>query len=118
MFFGLLLNLVGLAGFFGTGATHYTALIPCALGLLLVISGLIAKKEALRQHAMHVAVLVALLGFVMTVTAFKELGFAIENITDPKAAAIMAKSVTALLCGAFFVLCVRSFVKARLLKKY
>lgn len=116
--FGILLNLVGLIGFFGTGATHYTALIPCGLGLLLIICGLIGKKEHLRQHAMHVAVLVALLGFVMTITAFKKLGFAFENMSDPKAASIMAKSVTSLLCGAFFILCVRSFVKARLLKKY
>lgn len=115
--FGFLLNLVGLVGFFGTGATHYTALIPCALGLLLIISGLVAKKESLRQHAMHVAVLIGLLGFIMTVSAFKKLGFAVENISDPKSAAIIAKSATALLCGVFFVLCVRSFVKARLLNK-
>ncbi|MEI6416520.1 MAG: hypothetical protein WCO92_02235, partial [Verrucomicrobiota bacterium] len=67
--FGLLLNIIGLVGFFGTGSTHYTALIPCALGLLLIISGLIARKENLRRHAMHVAVLVAFLGFLGTVSA-------------------------------------------------
>lgn len=116
--FGLLLNLIGLVGFFGTGGTHYTALIPCLLGILLIVSGLIAKKEHLRRHAMHVAVLISLFGFIMTVKAFQKLGFAFENMNDPKAAAIMAKSATALLCGLFFILCIRSFVKARLLKKY
>lgn len=62
--FGLLLSVVGLIGFLGTGATHYTALIPCGLGVLLILSGLVARKEKLRPHAMHVAVLVSLVGFV------------------------------------------------------
>lgn len=116
--FGFLINLVGLVGFFGTGATHYTALIPCILGLLLIVCGLIAKKESLRQHAMHVAVLVALIGFLGTASALGKIPLLFAATTDPKAAAIIAKSATALLCGLFFVLSVRSFVKARLLKKY
>jgi len=116
--FGLLLNLVGLVGFFETGATHYTALIPCELGLLLIIAGLIAKKEHLRQHAMHVAVLVTLIGFIATASALGKIPLLFQATPDPKAAAIMAKSATALLCGTFFILCVRSFVRARLLKKY
>ncbi|MBM3857083.1 MAG: hypothetical protein FJ390_03875 [Verrucomicrobia bacterium] len=116
--FGLLLNLVGLVGFFETGATHYTALIPCAFGLLLMLCGFIAKKESLRPHAMHVAVLVALIGFLGTVSALGKIPLLFSATADPKAAAIIAKSATALLCALFFVLCVRSFVKARLLKKY
>ena len=115
--FGILLNIVGLFGFLETGATHYTALIPCALGLLLILSGLIAKKENLRRHAMHVAVLVALLGFLGTASAFGKINLLFAATADPKAAAIMAKSATAFLCLLFFILCVRSFVKARLLKK-
>lgn len=115
--FGLLLNLIGLVGFFGTGATHYTALIPCGLGLLLILCGLIAKKENLRPHAMHVAVLVALIGFLGTASALGKISLLLDPTTDPKAAAIMAKIGTALLCGIFFILCIRSFVNARLLKK-
>lgn len=117
LIFGFLLNLVGLVGFFGTGATHYTALIPCGLGLLLMLSGLIAKKEALRPHAMHVAVLVALLGFVATVSALKNYPMLFDWAANPKAPAILAKIATALLCGIFFLLCVRSFVRARLMRK-
>lgn len=116
--FGLLLNLVGLIGFYSTGATHYTALIPCALGLLLIICGVIAKKEHLRKHVMHVAVLVALIGFVMTVSAFGKLPLLLNHTAGGKEAAILSKIATASLCGVFFILCVRSFVRARLLKKY
>ncbi len=118
LIFGFLLNIVGLVGFFGTGATHYTALIPCALGLLLIICGFIAKKEQLRRHAMHVAVLVALAGFLATASAWGKISLLFGATPDPKAAAIIAKSITAVLCLVFFILCVRSFVRARILKKY
>ncbi len=116
--FGILLNLVGLLGFFGTGATHYTALIPCGLGVLLILSGIIAKNEALRRHAMHVAVLVGLVGFAATAPALGKVSMLLDYATNPKAPAIAAKIATALLCGIFFILCVRSFVRARLIKKY
>lgn len=116
--FGLLLNIVGLIGFFGTGAVHYTALIPCGLGILLVLCGLIAKNEEVRRHAMHVAVLVSLGGFLATAPAFRNYAMIFDYAINPKAPAIMAKIATSLLCGLFFILCVRSFVKARLLKKY
>ncbi len=118
LIFGLLLNIVGLIGFFGTGATHYTALIPCALGLLLILSGIVAKKEHLRRHAMHVAVLVSLVGLVGTASAFGKISLLLDHAAGDKVPAIIAKIATALLCAIFFILCVRSFVRARLLKKY
>lgn len=118
LIFGLLLNIVGFVGFFGTGGTHYTALIPCLLGVVLLISGFLAKKEHLRQHAMHVAVLVSLIGLLGTASALGKIPLLFATTPLPNAPAIVAKSVTALLCLIFFILCVRSFVKARLLKKY
>jgi len=117
LLFGILLNVVGLAGFFGTGAQHYTALIPSGLGLILILCGSIARKEELRRHAMHVAVLVSLIGFLSTVSAFGKVELLLGAIPDPKAPSIIAKIATALICLAFFILSVRSFVKARLLKK-
>ncbi len=118
LIFGFLLNIIGLVGFFGTGATHYTALIPCALGILLILSGIVAKKEHLRRHAMHIAVLVSLVGFLGTVSAFGKISLLLDQASDPKTPAIIAKIATAILCGLFFILCVRSFVRARLMKKY
>jgi hypothetical protein len=41
-----------------------TALIPGAFGVLLVLCGVLALRESLRKHAMHVASAVALLGTV------------------------------------------------------
>ncbi|MCF7729758.1 MAG: hypothetical protein K9M81_05245 [Chthoniobacterales bacterium] len=116
--FGLLLNLIGLFGFFGTGATHYTALIPCALGLLLIASGLVAQKEHLRRHAMHGAVLISLIGLLGTASAFTKIPLLLDHAAGDKAPAFVAKIATAILCGLFFLLCLRSFIKARVMKKY
>src|SRR5438034_230558 len=64
MVFGILLIVLGLGGFFGTGAEHGTALIPAYFGTALLILGLLALKDSLRKHAMHVAAMVGLLGVV------------------------------------------------------
>lgn len=114
---GLLLNLVGLVGFFATGAIHYTALIPCILGAILVLCGIIALNPKLHMHVMHVAVLVGLLGFGATVSAFAKLPNVLKFAGAENENAAIAKIATALLCGLFVILCVRSFVVARLLKK-
>ena len=67
---GSLLVIIGLVGYgYGlmNGNASLTALIPAAFGFVLEICGFVAKsKEPLRKHLMHVAVVVALLGFIMT----------------------------------------------------
>ena len=60
---------LGLAGFYGTGATHYTALIPAGFGALFLVLGLLALKASLRKHAMHVAAMLGLLGCAFTLPA-------------------------------------------------
>ena len=115
--FGILLNVVGLIGFFGTGATHPTALIPCGLGLLLIICGLLARNEKIRMHVMHVAVLVGLLGFGATVSAYGMILAVLTQTAGEKASSSIAKMATALICGLYVVRFIQSFVQARLLKK-
>ena len=117
LLFGLLLNFIGLLGFFGTGATHYTALIPCVLGLLLFLSGLIARQESLRRHAMHLAVFVSLLGLLGTLSAFGKIPLLLHHAAGERAPAYLAKIATALLCGFFFLLSLRSFIQARANRK-
>ena len=60
--FGMLLTLLGLAGYFLTGASSPTALIPAIFGVLLLVLGFLAHFEAARKHAMHAAATVALVG--------------------------------------------------------
>ena len=115
--FGILLNVVGLVGFFGTGAAHPTALIPCGLGLLLIICGLLARIEKIRMHVMHVAVLVGLLGFGATVSSYGLLFAVLKQTAGDKTNSSIAKMATALLCALFVARCIQSFVEARMLKK-
>ncbi len=117
LLFGALLNIVGLVGYFGTGAAHPTALIPCALGLLLILCGLLARQEKLHMHVMHAAVLIALLGFGGTVTAFTKFSQVILHGTEGNGSALIAKMATALLCGLFVARCIQSFVQARRARK-
>lgn len=109
---GLALILIGVVGFMNTGAK--TALIPAVMGLVIGLAGVIALvKEDLRKHAMHVAVLIGLVGFLMTAKALIKLPVLLSGGTVQRPAAVIAQSVTAILLGIFVGLCVQSFVNAR-----
>ena len=100
-----------------SGAPFATIVSMCGLGILLIVSGLLARHPKLHMHAMHVAVLVALLGFGATVSAMSKIPLLLTHSADTQGAAYLAKIATALVCGIFVILCVRSFVTARLLRK-
>ena len=104
--------LLGLGGFVLTGSIHKTALIPCAFGVLFVLFGLLAFKEKLRKHAMHAAVLIALLALLGTAKALAHLPDLIHG-TAEKPAAIITQSLNAGLSLLYILLAVRSFIQAR-----
>ena len=111
--FGLLLILLGIGGFVGTGSTAPTALIPAAFGLVLLITGIMARNPARRKMAMHIAVVVGLLGFLGTVPGLMKLGTLISGGEVARPAAVISQSIMALLTAFFTILCVRSFIRAR-----
>jgi len=108
----MLLSLIGIAGYVHgmmNDKASLTALIPFAFGTVLEVLGFVARgNESLRKHLMHVAVVVALLGFVMT--AGRLLMKMSELSMSP---AVMSQAATAVVCLIFVVLAVRSFVAAR-----
>jgi len=110
--FGVLLILIGLIGYvYGmtTGHASLTALIPAAFGIVMAILGAIARSnEGMRKHLMHAAVLIALLGFVMTAG---RLLMKLNDITV--GAAFLSQVSMAVVCLVFVILAVRSFVAAR-----
>src|SRR5262245_5853683 len=61
---GILLILLGIAGYLLTGRTSITALIPAFFGAVYVVIALVARGEAARKHAMHTAVALSLIGAV------------------------------------------------------
>lgn len=110
--FSLLYIVLGLAGFFLTGAIHKTALIPAAIGVVLLVLGLLGGNEKLRMHVMHAALLVGLLALLGTARGLLKLPAALDGTAD-RPAAVYAQAATAVLSVVYLAFGVRSFIAAR-----
>jgi uncharacterized membrane protein len=113
--FGFVLVVLGAVGFIATGSTHMTALIPCGIGTLLALSGTLAITNDVKRRMiwMHVAVTVALLGFLGSFS--RAIDEYIQAHGEPLAhpVAVEDQAAMAAICLVFVVLCVRSFISAR-----
>jgi hypothetical protein len=111
--FGVGLIVLGVIAYFGTGMASWTALIPAFGGIPLALCGVIALKERFRKHAMHVAVVLGLLGFAGTVMGVVKVARMIagETLERPEAAIVQAIMAVTLLV--FIAMAVKSFVDAR-----
>jgi sulfite exporter TauE/SafE len=114
MTFGLLFIFLGLGYFVGTGSEHLTALIPTFLGFVVLILGLLARKDRLRKHAMHAAAALGLLGFLGgAYRGFPGLVAMLSGTEIERPAAAIESSLMAVGCLVFVLLCVKSFIDAR-----
>lgn len=113
--FGVVLMVLGVAGFVLTGNVHPTALIPTWFGVVLLLCGVLANTPDARRRMvwMHIAVTVGLLGFLFPgFMAVKEwVGAHGGALAHPAAAEEQA--AMSVVCLIFTVLCVRSFIAAR-----
>jgi hypothetical protein len=105
--FGLILIVLGLAGYFLTGRASVTALIPAFFGAVFVILALVARSEPARKHAMHAAVALGLLGFLGTLRVIPAV---IRGEFTP---AVLAQLAMMVLMGIYVALGVQSFKAAR-----
>lgn len=110
--FGSLLVLIGVIGYgygMSTGHASVTALIPAFFGIVIAICGVISQSnEGLRKHLMHVAITLALIGFLMTA------GRLIMKMSElAMTAAVISQVAMAVVCLLLVILGVRSFIDAR-----
>ena len=85
-----------------------TAFIPAALGVVLIICGILApKSKKSRIITMHIAPLVALLGIFGSLIPGGGLDFSAKPTPST------FKLLTAVTCAVYVILCVRSFIVAR-----
>jgi len=118
--FALLLVILGLAGYIGTGSIHPTALIPTWWGLALGVFGFLAisPNEGRRKLFMHINVTIGLLGFIGAVIVAIQ-GYVHETSAGlpPNMIALASKLTMAGLLLIYVLLCVRSFIAARRARK-
>ncbi len=110
---GLVLIALGIGSYFGTGRASVTALIPAFFGVPLLLLGLLALKESMRKHAMHIAAVMGLLGFGGTVGGLMKLPVLLTGGELERPAAVAVQASMAIVCFVFVLLCVWSFIKAR-----
>ena len=110
--FSILLIALGLLFFFLTGAHAPTALIPAFFGIILLVLGLLARTDDAKRRMlmMHVAVTVALLGFLFPLGRVL-IGWAREGML--LGMAVREELLMAVICLVLVLLCVRSFIAAR-----
>lgn len=112
--FGLILDVLGVASFIATGATHLTALIPSIFGTMIFLSGILAHvRPGLRKHAMHVAAMFGLFGTLGGLgMGLPKIGAVLAGAAERPVAVVMQIAM-GLISLVFLGLCVKSFIDAR-----
>tara|TARA_R110000868_G_scaffold410693_6_gene699885 strand:- start:7105 stop:7479 length:375 start_codon:yes stop_codon:yes gene_type:complete len=111
---GILLSILGLASYFGTGQESITALIPTFFGVVFIVLSLLARKESLRKHMMHGAAGLALLGALGSARGIPGFITIIGGETVERPLAIYAQVAMFLMCIVFIFKAIQSFRAARL----
>jgi peptidoglycan/LPS O-acetylase OafA/YrhL len=108
---GIVLILLALVGYFGSGMESWTALIPSFAGIPILIGSLIARNPAKLKLGMHIAAVFALLGFLAPLLGRLIPAMAKGEFTF----GLTAFSLIAMLLvsGAFLIVCIKSFKDAR-----
>ena len=111
--FGIILIILGLVSYFGISSESITALIPAFLGIPVLILGWLAMNEKFRKHAMHGAAVLVLLGFGGTVGGLIKFFRMIGGEVFERPSAITIQAIMAVLCLAFLIFAIKSFIDAR-----
>jgi hypothetical protein len=110
---GAILVVLGAAAYVGTGMTSWTALIPSIAGIPFLLLGLVALKDSLRKHAMHLAALLAVVACAGTARGLAGTMRLVMGQPVERPIAQVVQAMMSVLCALFVILCIRSFIQAR-----
>jgi len=110
---GIFLMILGLVAFFTTGMQSLTALIPTFFGIVFLILGIIGLKESARKMAMHIAMVIGLLGLIGTFPGLIKLFALLTGADVARPAAVITQTIMAILCIYYLVSGIKSFIDAR-----
>ncbi len=103
---GMILAVLGIGSYLGTGRTSFTALIPAIFGVVFLLLAWLARNEAARKHVMHAAMVVALVGIGGT-------GSRLLGATDFTRPATLAQLFTVVVLAWYLGKGIKSFRDAR-----
>lgn len=110
---GSLLTATGVIAWVVTSMSSITALIPAFVGVLMLLAGLIARRgEAVRRHAMHASMAIALLGALGSLMNVAKIGSLLDG-TAERPAAIVVSLIMFVALVVYLAFGIRSFVQAR-----
>ena len=110
---GGILAILGVVGYVATAAASLTALIPSAVGVLLLVCATVAARmPANHRHAMHTALVIALIAALASLRNVARLGDLLAGTATNPAAVLLSTIMFVLLAG-YIAAGVRSFVAAR-----
>lgn len=112
VFIGACLAATGLIAYAVSDSRSWTAFIPSIVGVLLLITAAIARNENARPHAMHAALLIAVLGALGSLRNVMGLPEAISGDAE-RPLAVYSSTVMLVLLVIFVIAGIRSFVVAR-----
>lgn len=114
LIYAVLLILLGVIGFGISGAVSVTALIPAFFGVVIFALGWLALRGKSRQHVMHAAALLGLVGFIFTIGSSAGLVTLMTGGQVARPGAVISKAIMSILSLAYVIICLLSFVIARL----
>jgi len=109
---GLLLMIVGVGGYVMTGMASATALIPAAFGLVISMLGFYARHEAGRRTAMHLAMGIAMVGVLGSISGLLSIPALISG-EAAMPAAVVSRSAMAVILLVYLAMGFNSFRAAR-----
>ncbi len=110
---GLLLMVIGIAGYVMTDMASPTALIPAAFGIVLSMLGFYGRHEANRKTAMHLAMGVAMVGVLGSISGFASLPALFSGGDVVRPAAAISRSLMAVILIVYPAVGIGRFQAAR-----
>ena len=116
-YIGLTLIVVGVVAYIASGAESLTALAPAVVGAILLGLGLLAGRPERVRTMIHAALVVSLLGVLASLMPLRDLPAWLRGDDVERPYAVVTAGLMALLCLVHLGLGVRSFVRARRLRR-
>jgi hypothetical protein len=108
----VILILTGVITFIATGASSVTALIPAFVGIAIGVCGVLATREKLRRHSIHLALVFALIGALGSLMNVVKIGQLFAG-TAERPGAIIESLILFVVTVVYLIFGIRSFIAAR-----